>query len=226
MSEIYQNPDEAVDALAAILEPEEPQKASETQQPQEIAEDHHAMQDEDIEDDFVESSIEEDDDGNDDDSREENLYTVVVDGVEEQVPLQDLINGHQRLRDYTQKTQKIAAERKQMAEVTTAMQNELQQIRQFAEELQAVPDIPEPTIDWDHLYSTDSVEWVRQKELARERQELRSQRSQQIQRLYQQQEQLQQQQMSAHIKEQQSRLLEMVPEWRDSEIAKKGETCA
>lgn len=222
MSEIYQNPDEAVDALAAILEPEpeEPQEASETQ-PEEVAEDHHAMQDEDIEDDFVESSAEEDDDGNDDESVEENLYTVVVDGVEEQVPLQELINGHQRLRDYTQKTQKIAAERKQMAEVTSAMQNELQQIRQFAEELQAVPDIPEPQIDWDHLYSTDSVEWVRQKELARERQELRNQRSQQLQKLYQQQEQLQQQQMTAHIKEQQSRLLEMVPEWRDAEIAKK-----
>lgn len=216
MSQVYQTPDEAADALAAILEPGEPQAAEAKPEP----EDHHAMQDEDLEEDQP-ADEDPDDDGNEDEPLEENLYTVVVDGVEEKVPLQELINGHQRLRDYTQKTQKIAAERRQMADLTNAMQAELQRVRQFAEELQAVPDIPEPQIDWDHLYSTDSVEWVRQKELARERQELRSQRSQQLQRLYQQQEQLQAQQMQAHIQEQQARLLEIVPEWRNAEVAKK-----
>lgn len=42
------------------------------------------------------------------------MYTVKVDGVEEQVTLEELQNGYQRHSDYTRKTQEVAAERERL----------------------------------------------------------------------------------------------------------------
>ncbi len=41
-------------------------------------------------------------------------YTVKLDGVEEQVSLEELQNGYQRHSDYTRKTQEVAAERERL----------------------------------------------------------------------------------------------------------------
>lgn len=45
-------------------------------------------------------------------------YTVRVGGVEEQVALDELLNGYQRQSDYTRKTQELSAERQQLQQVT------------------------------------------------------------------------------------------------------------
>ncbi len=42
------------------------------------------------------------------------MYTIKVDGVEEQVTLEELQNGYQRHSDYTRKTQEVAAERERL----------------------------------------------------------------------------------------------------------------
>ncbi len=42
------------------------------------------------------------------------IYTIKVDGVEEQVSLEELQNGYQRHSDYTRKTQEVAAERERL----------------------------------------------------------------------------------------------------------------
>tara|TARA_B100000586_G_scaffold246523_1_gene202666 strand:+ start:2180 stop:2914 length:735 start_codon:yes stop_codon:yes gene_type:complete len=41
-------------------------------------------------------------------------YTITVDGVDEQVSLEELQNGYQRQSDYTRKTQVVAAERERL----------------------------------------------------------------------------------------------------------------
>ena len=43
------------------------------------------------------------------------VHTVKVDGVEQQVSLDELRNGYQRQADYTRKTQELAAERERLA---------------------------------------------------------------------------------------------------------------
>ena len=42
------------------------------------------------------------------------MYTIKIDGVEEQVTLEELQNGYQRHSDYTRKTQEVAAERERL----------------------------------------------------------------------------------------------------------------
>mgnify|MGYP001199090145 CR=1 FL=1 len=53
-------------------------------------------------------------------------YTIKVDGVEEQVSLEELQNGYQRHSDYTRKTQEVAAERDrlhQAEQIVSALEN-------------------------------------------------------------------------------------------------------
>ena len=53
-------------------------------------------------------------------------YTVKVDGVEEQVTLEELQHGYQRQSDYTRKTQHVAAERdrlRQAEQIVSALEN-------------------------------------------------------------------------------------------------------
>lgn len=54
-------------------------------------------------------------------------YTVKVDGVEEQVTLEELQHGYQRQSDYTRKTQHVAAERdrlRQAEQIVTALESD------------------------------------------------------------------------------------------------------
>ena len=48
-------------------------------------------------------------------SSEEPVYTVKVDGDEQEVTLSELQNGYQRQADYTRKTQQVAAEKERFA---------------------------------------------------------------------------------------------------------------
>ena len=53
-------------------------------------------------------------------------YTIKIDGVEEQVTLEELQNGYQRHSDYTRKTQEVAAERDRLhqpEQIVSALEN-------------------------------------------------------------------------------------------------------
>jgi hypothetical protein len=72
---------------------------------------------------------------------------------------------------------------------------------------------------WDKLYQEDPLEWTRQRDAYRERKDQLAKVQQE--RVRAQQEQ-QQQMMQAHkqkLAEEQNRLLERIPEWRDEEVA-------
>ena len=114
---------------------------------------------------------------NDEDAEEASdpmnqLVTIKIDGKEEQVTLKEAIAGYQRQADYSRKTahaaelrkqveaeaQQVIAERAQYAQLLGALQQQLQ------ETVQAQPD-------WEKLYAEDPLEYVRQKDLYRERHE-------------------------------------------------------
>jgi len=147
-------------------------------------------------------------------------FTVKVDGKEVEVTLDELQKGYSRTQDYTRKTQQIAEIRKQVEVETEAVRAERAQYAQMLGALQAQLQGAETQIDWDRLYHEDPIEWVRQKEVMREKQEKLQAIQFEQQRVAQLTQQEQQQHFESHLQAQHTKLLEVIPEWKDQAKAK------
>jgi len=153
------------------------------------------------------------------------LYKVIIDGEEVEVSLDELQKGYSRQSDYTRKTQQLAQQRKEAEALQQDYAQRVQYLNQFAQQIQQQPDIPEPawTADpqaWERLRHEDPVQFVLEKDAARDRQLARQQRAQQMQYLQSEQQQLQQQQFAQHLDTQRQQLNELIPAWSDKETAK------
>jgi len=156
---------------------------------------------------------------------EPELYKVIIDGEEIEVSLDELQKGYSRQSDYTRKTQQLAQQRKEAEALQQDYAQRVQYLNQFAQQIQQQPDIPEPawTADpqaWERLRHEDPVQFVLEKDAARDRQLARQQRAQQMQYLQSEQQQLQQQQFAQHLETERQNLLELIPAWTDKETAK------
>ena len=156
---------------------------------------------------------------------EPELYKVIIDGEEVEVSLDELQKGYSRQSDYTRKTQQLAQQRKEAEALQQDYAQRVQQLNQFAQQIQQQPDIPEPqwTSDpqaWERLRHEDPVQFVLEKDAARDRQLARQQRAQQMQYLQSEQQNLQQQQFAQHLETERQNLLELIPAWTDKETAK------
>jgi len=154
-----------------------------------------------------------------------DLYKVIIDGEEIEVSLDELQKGYSRQSDYTRKTQQLAQQRKEAEALQQDYAQRVQQLNQFAQQIQQQPDIPEPawTSDpqaWERLRHEDPVQFVLEKDAARDRQLARQQRAQQMQYLQSEQQQLQQQRFAQHLDTQRQQLNELIPAWSDKETAK------
>lgn len=99
---------------------------------------------------------------------EEPLYPVNISGKHESVTLDELKNGYQRGRDYTQKTQELSKSRKEFeAERQAVLQKEQQYqaaLQQF-DQILAQQKSEYETIDWNQLAAEDPTLFVlKQKE--------------------------------------------------------------
>jgi len=176
-------------------------------------------------DDDVQDTQEEEEEREEVEAAEPELYKVVIDGEEVEVSLDELQKGYSRQSDYTRKTQQLAQQRKEAEALQQDYAQRVQQLNQFAENLQQQPDIPEPqwTADpqaWERLRHEDPVQFVLEKDAARDREIARQQRQQQVQYLQSEQAQLQHQQFSQHLDGQRQQLNELIPAWSDKETAK------
>lgn len=147
---------------------------------------------------------------------ETQLVTVTINGKTEQVPLEEAIRGYQRQADYSRKTaaladerrtfeadrQQVAQERAQYAQLLTALQGQLQQMQ---------PQEP----DWEKLYADNPLEYVRQRDVWRERQEKLVAAQFETQRVQAIQAQEEQARVAQLVQEGRSKLTELVPAWRD-----------
>jgi hypothetical protein len=77
-----------------------------------------------------------------------------------------------------------------------------------------------PEIDWDRLYKENPVEWVRQREIARSRQEQSGWVQAQKQALVEKQQQEERIEAEKTLESERSKLLEALPEWRDADKAR------
>jgi hypothetical protein len=218
---------DAASAISAMLAPEEGQAQVDGTQPAEVSEEDTeaaASGDDDsgVEDAPDDESAEEQSEESEESEEQEQAqtFTVKVDGKEVDVTLDELQKGYSRTQDYTRKTQQIAEVRKQVEQETQAVRAERQQYAQLLGALQAQLQASEPQVDLDRLYNEDPIEWVRQKEVLRDRQEKAYAIQAEQQRLSQLSQQEQQRAMEEHLESQKDALLAALPEWRDPKKAK------
>ena len=228
MAEIQaMNMADAASAISAMLAPEEGQaQVDETQPAEESEEDTEAAasdaDDSGVEDAPEEEASEEQSEESDESEEQDQpqTFTVKIDGKEVDVTLDELQKGYSRTQDYTRKTQQIAEVRKQVEQETQAIRAERQQYAQLLGALQAQLQVSEPQVDLERLYNEDPIEWVRQKEVLRERQEKAYAIQAEQQRLSQLSQQEQQRAMEEHLESQKDALLAALPEWKDPKKAK------
>jgi hypothetical protein len=215
---------EAANALEGILPVDGEQSPEETQLPESDEDDGAALSEELSADaDAADEETQEEQSEEDEESEEQEQpthFTVKVDGKEVEVTLDELQKGYSRTQDYTRKTQQIAEIRKQVEAETEAVRAERAQYAQMLGALQAQLQGTETQIDWDRLYHEDPIEWVRQKEVMRERQEKFQAIQFEQQRIAQLSQHEQQQHFESHLQAQHTKLLEVIPEWKDVAKAK------
>jgi len=215
---------EAANALEGILPVDGEQSPEETQLSESDEDDGAALSEElsadaDAADDETQEEQSEEDE-EPEEQEQPTVFTVKVDGKEVEVTLDELQKGYSRTQDYTRKTQQIAEIRKQVEVETEAVRAERAQYAQMLGALQAQLQGTETQIDWDRLYHEDPIEWVRQKEVMRERQEKFQAIQFEQQRMAQLSQQEQQQHFESHLQAQHTKLLEVIPEWKDATKAK------
>lgn len=228
MAEIQaMNMADAASAISAMLAPEQGQaEVDETQPAEESEEDTEAAASEEDESGVEDAPDEEtpEEQSEEEEEQEEGeqpqTFTVKVDGKEVSVTLDELQKGYSRTQDYTRKTQQIAEVRKQVEQETHAVRAEREQYAQLLGALQAQLQSSEPQVDLDRLYHEDPIEWVRQKEVMRERQEKLGAIQSEQQRLAQVSQYEQQRAMEAQLASQQEALLAALPDWKDPKKAK------
>jgi len=217
---------DAASAISAMLAPEEGQAQVDETQPADGSEDLEAAASEEDEsgvEDAPDEETSEEQSGEEEEQEEQEqpqTFTVKIDGKEVAVTLDELQKGYSRTQDYTRKTQQIAEVRKQVEAETQAVRAERGQYAQLLGALQAQLQASEPQVDLDRLYNEDPIEWVRQKEVLRERQEKAYAIQAEQQRLIQLSQQEQQQSMQQHLESQKDALLAALPEWKDPKKAK------
>jgi hypothetical protein len=225
---------EAQEAILGLLEPEKETPETEEAAPEEVEESTEETQDEsseevsEDEEDSVEDEKESEEESEEDEVEEEpDVYAVKVDGEELEVSLDELISGYSRHSDYTRKTQEIASERSQMAELQQQWSNEITQAQaerqQYIEALgqfvqQSMVGLEQYTnTDWETLREEDPIAFVTKKDEFRDAQERvrQAQAQQGIERQKQEQEFTKVKHLA--LQEEHKRLIEAVPEWNDPE---------
>jgi len=153
------------------------------------------------------------------------VFTVKVDGKNVEVTLEELQKGYSREADYTRKTQQVSEERRAFQAEAELVRTERQQYSKLLGSLQAqLQQNAAPKLDMDRLYSEDPIEWVRQKELARDAEKVHAAIQSERQRLSHIQAQEQYQSMQAHLAQQQDAMLKAIPEWSNPDKAKAEKT--
>ena len=153
---------------------------------------------------------------------EQPIYRVTVDGSEIEVTQDELINGYSRQQDYTRKTQELANQRKTIEQQAQELQQRDAIYAQLLPKMEAQLKgelVNEP--DWDSLYNDDPIAFVREKQLWDEKKEKLKAAEAENARLAQESYAQQQEQIAQQVQEGQQKILEIIPEWKNAEVAQK-----
>jgi hypothetical protein len=150
------------------------------------------------------------------------FYTVKVDGVEQEVTLEELQRGYSRQQDSTRKTQELSQERKTLEQQQAELAQRDAVYSQLLPKMEAqiMGDI-ENEPDWAKLSEEDPIAYVREKQVWDQKKEKLQAVQAEQQRLQQEAAVKQQEQVQQMVEFGQQKLLEIVPEWSDEKIANK-----
>jgi len=176
------------------------------------------VQDEESNDVTTEEQLEEQEETQEEEEQPQ-VYTVKVDGKEIEVTLDELQKGYSRTQDYTRKTQQVAETRKAVEAEAQAIRAEREQYAHLLGALKQQLESAETPIDMELLQREDPIEWVRQSEIRRQKQEKLAAIQSEQQRLSELAQQQRAQELQAHLDTQREALLQAVPEWKDSKKA-------
>jgi hypothetical protein len=152
----------------------------------------------------------------------EEYYTVKIDGEERNVTADELVKSYQLEQAAQKRMQEAATERKEVEAERQAIAQQREQYEQALNVLAQQLTVQEPTQEyWDQLYKEDPLEYVRQRDSMRDRKEKLAQTQQEQLRIQQEKQQEAIQAHQKYLAEQQTRLLERIPEWRDESVAAK-----
>ena len=206
------------DAVNLLLDTQAPEEASEEVQEPSAETEVEATEEETVEAEAAEESQAEAEEVETEESDEEyeelvDTYRVKVDGDEYDVTQDELIKNYQleqtaqkRLMKASEERKALDAEKAQTEQVRTQYEQALGLMQQ---QLQT-SNQPKDQAYWDSLYESDPLEYVRQRDTERDNQA--KMQAVQAEQLRLQQENLQREQ---------AKLLEMIPEWKDSEVEAK-----
>ena len=228
---------EAQSAILGLLEPEEATPETQESAPTEDVEESteetqdEPLEEEVLEDESEEEEAEEEESEEDEVEEEPEVYAVKVDGEELEVSLDELVQGYSRHSDYTRKTQELASQRDNMAQMQQQWASEISQAQaerqQYMEAIgqfvqQSMVGLEQyASVDWESLREEDPIAFVTKKEEFRDAQERvrQAQAQQGVEAEKQKQEFAKIKQMA--LQEEHKKLVAAVPEWNEPE--KRGE---
>ena len=214
--ESFLAPEEDTQEEAVIEEAEEsiePEVDDFDEQDEELV-DEEELEYDDEEDGEEETEVEE--------VEEQPVYRVTVDGSEIEVTQDELINGYSRQQDYTRKTQELANQRKTIEQQAQELSQRDAIYAQLLPKMEAQLKgelVDEP--DWKTLVDEDPVAYVREQQIWNEKKEKLEATKAERQRLEKEAYEEQQKQLVQFVQEGQKKLLEIVPEWKNAEVAQK-----
>ena len=142
-------------------------------------------------------------------------YKAKVGGEEVEVELDELINGYQRSKDYTQKSQALAEQRKAIEAERQHLEQVKQERQAYAQKLQALDSFlsqQNKGEDLEVLKETDPIGYaVKVAEQSQREKQLAVVRAEQ-QRIAHQQQAEQQQSLQNHLKAESEKLSSVIPE--------------
>jgi len=149
-------------------------------------------------------------------------WKVKVDGAEVEVPEDELLRGYSRQQDYTRKTMKLAEERK-------ALESEAERVRvertQYAERLEAMKTVLDQQMgaepNWDQLRAEDPAAYAAKYADWQRQQNAKDRLLAEQDRVNQQMAAERQAQFQAQVAAERERLLDALPEWKNTETARK-----
>ncbi len=206
------------DAVSLLLDTQAPEEASEEVQEPSAETEVEATEEETVEAEAAEESQAEAEEVETEESDEEyeelvDTYRVKVDGDEYDVTHDELIKNYQLEQTAQKRLMKASEERKALDSEkaqTEQVRTQYEQALGLMQKQLQTSNQPKDQTYWDSLYESDPLEYVRQRDTERDNQA--KMQAVQAEQLRLQQENLQREQ---------AKLLEMIPEWKDSEVEAK-----
>ena len=206
--------EEKVTPESGVAEPEEAQVSEAEEQEEAIQETEEVETDESDE---VEDTTSQEDEVEEVEEETPELYTIKVDGEEEQVTLDQALSGHMREKKFHRELNKLSNERKSFEAVKAETEQLQGRYKEGWAELEKTLQVQEP--NWDELRKTRTQEefnaiytdWsIRQDQRKKVQAEI-----DQVQKREQEENVIKFQQ---HMKNEFDNMLDKIPEWKNEKV--------